>query len=192
MQAPGKPLSFIGQICFADSADILPPSVRRAVKDDVLLIFGACHAEDSSMQVDCYACCYEPGAFYTEWQTIGLEVPLNVEVPAEVQTRPVAHAQLLRTEDFDGVPDDHPVFHLKQGYLIDCLQGGKIGGLANYVQNDIEDACFLAALGSVRSTESDPLSGDRGDRSYVMFDDMGCLYFVVNADGDLEWDMQGY
>ena len=163
----GEPLRFIGQLCFADSRDILP-----GLPGDVLLVFG-----DENALVE------EPEHLVFEWWPL-TTVPLVSEVPAVDGALGIYHAHLHRTDDWD----DAMFEGTKIGGLPKFIQevpdisGTFIGTLGSISVPDDQRHPF------VNAAEPRGCSDDND----LMIGDMGSLYLFVRSDGSIAACSQFY
>lgn len=198
----GRDSTFIGQICFADSLDVLPRGAG-ALPGDVLLIFAP--DEDGIWDSDEE----DPACVQHEWWPLGLEAPCGAgDLPAGVSPFEVCFAQLHRTMDYTDVSEGHPIrAHYDVGRLC-VFEGGKVGGVPHYVQDaDARPGVFLGAIGSINpveerfpliGVETNPGGSLNKDGGFLMFGDCGSLYLFLSRTGllkkrdRLHWTVQGY
>ena len=140
----GEPMVFFGQVCFADSRDLV-----GELPGDVLLIFT--HGEHDHTSGD--------GLHY-EWYPLGIE---GLVTAAEVPDTPWGAApyfmHLSRREE-----DEHA-----EGWP-EWMQSPKIGGRAYWIQHDPDDfGTFLACFGSLYRC-GEPDTSDPRIRKLDFFD----------------------
>jgi hypothetical protein len=181
------PLTFVAQICFSDSLDLV-----GNLPGDVLLIF--------ARRVSVYQ--ERSDALRFEWTQIG--EPELVETAAlpntDWQLVP-CYGEIYRTCDF---PDAGNAFRrYSTSYLLNILEGTKIGGLPRWIQPPPSlQGRFLAAVGSIdvqpyakRSypliNVFEPISA-LDDQYYLMWGDVGTLYLFLSDDGQINWTCQCY
>ena len=195
----GKPFTFVAQFCFADSRDI----VSQMIPSDVMLIFFK--SADSL---------YEENSIHLEWSLIELESPMSSEqCPRPSFTVPELSGHIYRTNEY---PESSDVFEQAghyNCYLFPTTQSTKIGRETFFTQNDPrgpEDE-LLCALNSVHPTtyppgakwpfiglEMLPDDWDKPDNDYgwgkysMMFGDVGCMYFLIDKNGDVTWTWDCY
>jgi hypothetical protein len=169
----GDPLVFVGQLCFADSKDLVGD-----LPGDVLLIFVHEPSYCSPLEF--------------EWVTIGEADPLvqAAEIPAAQPFIEPVFGVVHRTSDY---PDDRDRFrHHKMPYTLDVLEGTKIGGVPRWIQGDESPGGrFLGTLGPIQPAADKaypfvnvgapiPLS-ELHKRRDLMFGDMGSIYLFFDG-----------
>lgn len=194
----GKPLTFVSQFCFADSRDI----VSDKLPGDIMLIFFA----DAGSA-------YEE-TVHIEWSSLQLKSPLTADkCPAPSFHVPRLSGHIYRTNEY---PDSEDVFEQaghNQYYLFSTTQSTKIGRETLFVQGDPRGANdeLLCTLNSIHPTrypkgatwpfiglQSLPDDWDQPDDDYgwgkyqMMFGDVGCMYFLIDDDGNVSWSMACY
>ncbi len=204
----GEPSQFLGQICFADSRDVLTDSSGHVVElpGDVLLLFntqlgGVFDSDDE-----------DPKAIRYEWQQLGIEdlataesVPVGEKRYDWIQP---CHAQLHRTMEFPEAPEGHALRRVNDRDLLCVLEGGKIGGVPRFVQGETgRPGVFLGCLGSINPVGLEyPLlnvpTNPQGDFNlggkFLQFGDCGILnLYLDRMDATsrrfaLRWSVQGY
>lgn len=201
----GGPSEFLGQICFADSRDILRDRRGRQVElpGDVLLIFAA--GRDGLWDSDKE----DPTCLQHEWWPLATpRLMTAAEVPEGGSLLEPCYAELHRTLDYPDVPRDHPILKMGGGERLCVLEGGKIGGAPRFVQDtEPRPGSFIAAMGSINPAGprfpliNVPVNLDgefdmKG--AFLMFGDCGSLYLFVSREGllkkrtRLHWTVQGY
>lgn len=201
----GAPSTFLGQICFADSRDILRngSGAPLDLPGDVLLLFmpnpdGVWDGDDE-----------DPKCMQWEWHTLALTDPMRAsDVPEQPVKFAPCYAELHRTWDYPNVPEGHPIRQRSETGRLCVHEGGKIGGTPFYVQEEEpRPGVFLGALGSINPVGPRyPLLNipvnPRGDHNlnggHMMFGDCGSLYLFFDQVGFIEkrpqlrWTVQGY
>jgi hypothetical protein len=169
--AEGRPLAFIGQICFADSRDIV-----GKLPGDVLLIFGPRDSENLGPDES------ELKFFWREMGDSDLIGPGGM--PQCELVLPPLYGVICRTLDYPGAG---PLFgRYRKAELLASLEGTKIGGLPRWIQEpESLPGRFLCALGSLSFSSDAPYPfvnipepvGD-ADLHGPMWGDMGnlCLF----------------
>jgi hypothetical protein len=193
----GKSFTFVAQFCFADSRDI----VSQKIPGDVMLIF---FKDEDSL--------YEDDSIRIEWSAIDIDSPLTADqCPSPSFMVPQLSGHIYRTNEY---PESWDVFEQAghyNCYLFPTTQSTKIGRKTFFTQNDPRgpDDELLCALNSVHPTTYPPgakwpfiglgtLPDDwnKPDNDYgwgkyrMMFADVGCMYFLINKNGNvtLTWD----
>lgn len=207
----GQPSVFVGQICFADSRDLMFDRRGKPIDlpGDVLLLFAPEKSgiwDDDNEDATC---------LQHEWWPLDLP---NLIAPDAVPKQPwtashggtveVCHAHLHRTADFIEVPDDHPIRKSYDSGHLCVLEGGKIGGVPYYThENDPRPGAFIAALGSINpvgakfpllNLPANPKGDTNLDGDHLVFGDCGSLYLFLDHTGlirkkpVLRWAIKGY
>lgn len=197
--ADGKPFTFVGQFCFADSRDI----VSQKIPDDVMLIF---FKDADSL--------YDQDSVHIEWSSVDLNSPISADqCPAPSFVVPQLSGHIYRTNEY---PESRDVFeqagHYRY-YLFPTTQSTKIGRETYFIQNDPRgpDDELLCALNSVHPTtyppgakwpfiglETLPDDWAKPDDHYewgkyrMMFADVGCIYFLIDKRGNVSWTWDSY
>jgi len=197
--ANGKPFTFVAQICFADSRDI----VSQKIPDDVMLIF---FKDADSL--------YEYDSVHIEWSSVDLTSPLSADqCPTPSFVVPQLSGHIYRTNEY---PESRDVFEQAghdQSYLFPTTQSTKIGRETFFTQNDPRgpDDELLCALNSVHPSkypprdkwpfiglETLPDDWNKPDEHYewgkyrMMFADVGCMYFLIDKNGNVSWTWDSY
>jgi Domain of unknown function (DUF1963) len=154
----GEPQRFIGQLCFADSHDILP-----GLPGDVLLVFG----DDDALLA-------EPERLVFEWWPL-TSVPLVSQVPVVDEPLVAYYAHVHRTDDWDDVIFEGTKIGGLPRYIqdvpdVDAAFIGTIGSIS--VPADQPHPFVNVAEPRGWSNEND-----------LMIGDMGSLYLFVRRDG---------
>lgn len=195
IDASGKPCTFVAQFCFADSRDI----ISDRVPDDVMLIF---FEEAESI--------YARDGLHIEWSSIHLESPLTSDqCPPPSFPVPELSGVIYRCNES---PDSGGIFE-QEGhdvyYLFPATQSTKIGRETYYIQHDVrgdgeELLCVLNSVYPSRNNwpfiglKSLPKDWDQIREPYgwgayqMLFADVGCLYFVIDEDGNVDWSLDSY
>jgi hypothetical protein len=163
-QPSGAPMTFVAQICFADSADL-----AGQVPGDVVLLFAK---DEHAFVPSSYD--LEPALLF-EWYPLGLEgLATAADVPA-TPWRPLPYyGRVERVAEEAG-----------------GLEGTKLGGVPHWIQHELEvEGSFLFALGAVgpRPTVQERQAGYRR----MELGDAGLVNFFVQPDGDFIWALQCY
>lgn len=203
----GDPCEFLGQMCFADSRDILTTlnGKRLELPGDILLLFNTALGGlfDSDEE--------DPRSLQYEWQPLGLSdlmEPQSLPAPFSDSAISPCHAQLHRTVDLSSVPQDHPLRSFESGASLAVFKSGKIAGLPHYVQDaEPRPGVFLGAFGSINpvgptfpllNVPVNPSGEFNMNGNYCMFGDCGSLYlFLEQPHGKrgpsvLHWTVQCY
>jgi hypothetical protein len=195
----GMPYTFVGQFCFVDSRDI----VSRNVPGDVMLIF---FRDAGSI--------FDPSSVHIEWSSCDLDSPLTAEkCPKPSFVVPRLSGHIYRTNEY---PDSWDVFEQAghdQCYLFPTTQSSKIGRETRFVQGDPrrQNQELLCALNSVYpdtyttdakwpfiGLETLPEGWDKPDEHSgwgqykMMFGDTGCMYFMIDGQGQVTWTWDCY
>ncbi|MDX2118551.1 MAG: DUF1963 domain-containing protein [Planctomycetota bacterium] len=206
----GQPSTFVAQVCFADSRDVLVASDGSplTLPGDVLVLFspnpGGLWDDNDE----------DPTSLQYEWWPLDLErVMAREDLPEQTWTATAGgtiapcHAHLHRSADFPAAPDDHP---LRQIYDADRLfvhEGGKIGGVPFYTRAESpRPGVFLAAIGSINpagtvwpfvNVERPPTPAPIWDGDFLTLGDLGSLYLYwepsrrSRSEGSLHWTVRG-
>lgn len=190
-----QPLSFVAQVCFADSKDLVGD-----LPGDVMLIFAdGIYGEDWSDE--------DSEALRFEWvRTTETDLIRQSEIPkARWQLLP-CYGAIHRTLDFVDAYES-VVDRYNQPYCVDVIEGTKIGGLPRWIQEEAElPGRFLCALGSIQPESKRPYpfinveqpfdywsAERRKERDlFLMWGDVGSLYVFLEDDGTIHWAIQGY
>jgi|ERR1043166_755373 hypothetical protein len=193
----GKPLSFIAQLCLADSPDILPMS-RSELPGDVLLIFQEGTEAPWGEATDFGS------TLKFEWQPIGIPESDLVQ-PSEAPLQPVnwkpTYFERFRTTDHPNFP---PPIEAKadQMEISCCYRASKFGGVPIFQQSEGEAdglGNYFACLHSINPTVEEypfpntPVSpwGDwPHDEGFFMLGDVGTLYLFAAGNGRVGWLVQ--
>jgi hypothetical protein len=181
----GRPLSFIGQLCFADSQDIV-----GKLPGDVLLIFGPRGSEyldpdESELEV-----------FWRNIDDGDLIEPSAI--PETEFPIPPSYGVIHRTSDYPGT--ESLLGGYREAELLAVLEGTKIGGAPRWIQYpEPLPGRFLCALGSLAFPVDMPYPfvnvpepiGDMGVHG-PMWGDMGTLYAFLDSDDTLHVVVQCY
>jgi hypothetical protein len=151
-------MRFIGQLCFADSRDILPE-----LPGDVLLVFGD---EDALVA--------EPERLVFEWWPL-TSARLVAEVPAVEDPLVPYHAHLHRTDDWDDAVFEGTKIGGLPKFIQDVpdISGTFIGAIGSISVPDDQRHPFVNV--------AEPRG--RSDENDLMIGDMGSLYLFVLPDG---------
>jgi uncharacterized protein YwqG len=156
----GEPLAFIAQISFADSHDLVPD-----LPGDILLVF----VNPSEM---------DEFGLHVEWSAMGDDKKLISleEMPVDNRFVTPMFGWVCRTSDF---PDAEEYFeNYKRSYLLDVLQGTKIGGVPGWIQQPVDlPGQFLCSLGHSEGLD---------------WGDAGSVYFFIDKLGTINATIQCY
>jgi hypothetical protein len=195
----GRPLSFLGQICLADSRDVLTVD-RQALPGDVLLIF----LDEQDDGLDLIWSENEGARLHFEWQMLGIgddQLVRPEEVPEQaVQWRPV-YFERFRSREYEG---EWPLMRLGNAQIEAPFRyaASKIGGLPVWWQDESEAdglGAFFACLHSINpveevwplaNVEKSPWGGSPYDEGFLMLGDVGTLYLFAKGNGRVGWLMQ--
>jgi hypothetical protein len=176
--AAGTPLTFIGQLCFADSRDIV-----GNVPGDVLMVFGP--KESEYLDAD-----GSDLRFF--WRDVGDDDLMSPAAMPQVEfPLPPMYGIICRTHDYPGAA--RMFRRRRRRELLAVLQGTKIGGAPRWIQSpEPVPGRFLGALGSFNFTSSDPYPFvnvpepvDDWDLHQPMWGDMGSVYLFLEGERDL-------
>jgi hypothetical protein len=196
----GVPLTFVAQVCFADSRDITP-----VLPGDVLLIFA--EGKERSYQAEVhYDFAWGDGderdsAVHFEWATLGdTELVTADEVPSTGWQIMPCYAAIHRTWDYptaDGFAYPDVADHIPT-----VNEATKIGGVCPWL-DELESAGavppgeYLCSLSSLSPkiykpfpflNVPEPIRWEEWSHSHpLMIGDVGLMYFFLNSYGDLRW-----
>jgi hypothetical protein len=166
--ADGRPLTFVGQLCFADSRDL----ARDLMYDGISMFVDG---GDPAFDAHHYA-------FYS----IGDDMEA-VDPPAEARLAPSAesyHGRRLRTFDLPDLVDSD--LEERDGGVGAVWHGTKIGGVAPLIQPHMPNpGRFIGAFGSIKIDPGMPwrfVGREEPYREYgtpFMFGDMGSVFVYV-------------
>ncbi len=187
----GQPYTFIAQLCFLDSLDILP----TRPPGDVLLIY----FKDAEAIFD------SGDSVRFEWVTIKDCIPAtNEDCPPPAFTTPLLAGTRYRGFEFPGHEELFEAVDCDSSYLLPVSQCTKIGTSTHFIQGypEIGDDCFLiATLNSVQLADRWPLldveeslpQPSTDDEPYgwgrykMMLGDVGCMYIFLDETGATHW-----
>lgn len=154
----GQPMRFIGQLCFADSLDIVP-----ALPGKMLLVFG-----------DDDALLSEPERLVFEWWPLSNALLVS-EVPAVDDPLAPFHAVLHRTEDWDGAIFEGTKIGGAPRFIQDDpgVPGIFVGTIGSISVDSNERYPFVNV----------PEPADWSHENHLMIGDMGSVYLYVGSDG---------
>jgi len=182
----GQPRTFIGQFCFADSRDLV-----GHIPGDVLLLFGT---EEAIVDND-------PAGLAFEWIDLGAD-PLIANAALPPNERPIepCYGVIHRTLDY---PDQRGAFRqYHSSYLINVIEGTKIGGVPRWIQPPEElPGRFLCSMGSIDPQPyaqqpfpfinvEKPMSVE--EDVFLVWGDVGSLYIFIGEGDQLHWTCQYY
>ena len=148
----GKPMVFVVQLCFADSADLVSPA------GDVLVVFARADrpAYPSGSDFSCF------------WMRLGIDDSgLIQETPEGVPQLPSAVGVRWRTRDYPDLDVSDELIYVPE------LCATKIGGSPFWVQDPEPAGRFLASFASIAVVDGEA----PGENEYLKIGDMGSLYF---------------
>ena len=152
----GEPLTFIAQLCFADSHDLVGPT-----PGELLLVFNRPHVFDDRPRYP-HGTCYAGEEWALVWSDLQAPLTRAGEMRPLLVDRTVAHFQRWRALGFDysdaydqatsyepllnplAKPDDFPSF--ADPHALGPLQGFRIGGKPFGVQDQPPFARFLCEI----------------------------------------------
>jgi hypothetical protein len=191
----GRPMSFIAQLCLADSWDVLTRFDRTELPGDVLLIF----QDGTEGPWGVHAGYGSPMTF--EWQFVGIPDADLMQL-ADLPPQPVkwtpTYFERYRTVEY---PDLPPATSAEANRLGFCprYMGSKIGGVPVFQQSEDEakglGACF-ACIHSINPCNVDfpfpnvprsPWGDWPHDQGFLMLGDVGTLYLFVRRKGRVNW-----
>jgi hypothetical protein len=182
----GDALTFVAQLCFADSLDIVP-----SVPGDLLLVFG---------DQECLWDGREDEALRFHWLSMSNDDLVGEgELPATEWQIARRYGARHRTVDYASrLPG---VDRYSSPYLISAIEGTKIGGIPRWIQSVPElPGRFIASLGSIQSESGypfpylnhpEPVEMFQFDEE-LMWDDVGSTYLTVTRDGSIHYEIQSY
>ena len=197
----GKPMSFVSQICFADSADFIGP-----LPGHVLLVFA-----DGAFGEDWWES--DRNALRFEWANLGDDELLNAaQIPENRWKITPFHGIIHRTVDFDFGDDGMPESlwdSYSSPWQMAAVAGTKIGGLPCWIQDEEplpgRFLCSIAALMPLKPLGCRPVqyfdaplppeyfidrSTDKDEGACIIWGDMGSLYIFMDGDGSVHWTIQ--
>jgi hypothetical protein len=160
-----EPRTFIAQICFADSHDLI-----GSTSNDVLVIFAAGEYLQDWNDDDTEALTFE-------WLPLGLSDLVTIEsVPKRGTISPRSRCAMLhRTVDYPSAGQAFDSFNCS--WQLDVIEGTKIGGVPRWIQDEEPlEGRFLCSLGS----------------DTIMWGDMGTLYLFTDKQNRISWTIQYY
>lgn len=198
----GRPLQFLGQICFADSKDL-----TGSLPGDVLLLF----AEDAK----------DPGDIHFEWQALGLtEVLADRDVPDAASPFAPCHGYVYQTHSFPEARRaaaferaKHPTWNEAEvwsEYFVSCASATQIGEAPFYINDNPRPGRALCTLNAVFPDPVEPfpwvnrseplfrsldewLHQPFEDRSrWFTFGDTGCVYVFIDDHGQLHSELDSF
>lgn len=196
--AAGKPLSFLGQLCLADSRDLLSGYSRDELPGDVLLIFqddtddGLVWNEASGSQL------------YFEWYPLGLaedELVSSAEMPEQPITWTPTYFERHRSREHSGGCSMLRYRNITIE-VCGCYWASKIGGVPVWQQGEEEAeglGRYFACLHSINPCEDEypfpnvpipPWGRLPYSQNFLMLGDVGTLYLFARGSGGIGWLMQ--
>ncbi len=184
----GEPLTFVGQLCFADSRDLV-----GEVPGEVLVIFGRWGGQPWEPE--------DPELRFF-WRSLGERGCISAAaVPKTEFAAPPLYGVIHRTCDY---PNSKKLFRRSyDGALIAVLEGTKIGGVPRWIQRPRKPrGKFLGTLGSLVLRTGDPYPlvnvpdplqrGQDEELRLPMWGDMGNVYLFLESDGAVNAIVQYY
>lgn len=182
----GRPLQFVGQLCFVDSLDLGLPRLPG----DILSVFIALDEEGILLWP-------YPESYHFKW--------LRADAPnaADATKFPTFDRPLRavfgvrhRTRDLDLIqPDGDYAPEDQETYMISTLEATKIGGFPYWIQNEVEmDGTYLGSMASIQVAYQNiwPFvnvqrveSPSEVDEGLLRFADMGMVNLFLNDDGSV-------
>ncbi|MFZ1937336.1 MAG: DUF1963 domain-containing protein [Thermoguttaceae bacterium] len=196
----GTPLSFFLQFCFLDSKDLVPSNLPG----DVMLLF--------VRNWDSLTKPAETDSYRIEWSRIPLHNPVAAgQCPEQPIAAPKYYGAIYRTNEY---PESEGVFE-QEGHesywLFAKTQATRIGGDTWFIQYDHDprqqgetllctfNCVYLKGrAGSevrfpfVNVDSSRRLSKEQISTMRIILGDCGCLYFLVDEQGNVRWEHQCY
>ena len=191
----GEAYTFVAQFCFLDSKDI----TQGRLPGDVMLVFFK----------DAQSCFSGRAEVQIEWADQDLAQPLLAkDCPKPRFAVPELSAVLYRCNEY---PDSGDVFEQEghsQYYLFATTQSTKIGRETFFIQNDPrrDGKELLCVLNSLMPQKKWPfvdlpeLSADAREpnthyewgKYRMMFGDVGCMYFLIDENGNVTCPADSY
>jgi len=183
--ADGTRMTFLAQFCFLDSRDILPPNLPG----DVLLVFLKTPASWAAAESD---------DVHLEWVKFPVSDPIQpAACPPSAFPVPKFAGEIHRTVEYPDSAEVWEKLKFRTDYLWAHGQSTKIGPEAWFIQHDPRRKgevllCTLDSFGAWgrwpftnrESIVDSGKGGMTGDGEYQMiFDDSGCMYFLLASDG---------
>jgi len=180
----GRSLRFLGQLCFADSMDVLEV---EQLPGELLLVFAGADWANVPMRDD---------PFVLEWSSIDLAQPTRVEDLPEIRSkkrdRPplvpelygVRHRTAVYPDAF--LDEEAPWLGDAGSYRLSEPQATLLGSSAFYIQGATrEGRQLIATLSSTVFSKQWPLVDFEDPRGLVdlQWGNLGCLYFEMDGDG---------
>jgi hypothetical protein len=200
--ADNKPFTFVAQFCFIDSRDIVTPKIPG----DVMLIFfrdAQSHFGDRDDVV-------------IEWSGLELDRPCRAEdCPKPSFPVPELSGVIYRCNEFPESGDAFEAEGHYQYWLFPRTQSTKIGRETHFIQNDPREdgGELLCALNSIEPNRRWPFTnieqipvGEEPDnfaarskaefyewgKYHMTFGDVGCMYFLIDEEGNVRWTADCY
>lgn len=183
-----RPLTFLAQINFKDSQDIV-----GELPGDILLLF---------VEHEQFCAGGDQKSIRFEWVNMGdTSIILKEKTPKPSWTFVTCYGVVHRTEDFRDIWNS-------EYYLADTIQGTKIGGLPCYIQEEIEtNGRFLFQLASIQAASGVEFpwvnvqqpaglefngNGIYAQENELIMADMASIYVFIGERGELFWELQSY
>lgn len=191
----GMPMTFVCQICFLDSRDIVP----QKLPGDIMLIF----FKDAESHFG------KPEHIHVEWSHSQLAEPISLNgCPPPSFSVPKLAGVIHRTCEYPEAGNAFASLGHYQDWLFATTQSTKIGRATWFIQNDPrrKGEILLATFNSLQPEKkwpftnrealppgTNPDGGMHGFGNYtIMFGDVGCMYFLMNAKGRIRWECDCY
>ena len=189
----GKPLDFFGQICFADSLDLV-----TALPGDILLLF----QEPDGDEVD-------SESFHGLWSTTGASGNLRAypEEKAAASRYYSCYAQRHRTVSYPQLEELFETSDIKRGFQLSRFQATAVGPDPFWIQGECtpsaEETCIatFSAIGCDSLSKQPFLNQAQLSHRHASelssglpgLGDAGCLYiFLHRRRGSVHFDIQCY
>jgi hypothetical protein len=194
--ASGDPMAFLGQLCLADSRDVLLAD-RRLLPGDVLLIFQTDPEGEVSSDED-------GSPLHFIWQPLG--IPTDELITADELWEPEWWFEPLHFHRYRTV--EYPQLALEATHrektisLSGLYAASKIGGSPVFQQDEPDAGAhgtYFASLHSVNpygidypliNVATSPWGESSHSRKFFMLGDAGTLYLFAKGDGTIGWLMQ--
>jgi hypothetical protein len=196
----GTPLTFFAQFCFLDSQDLTSSNLPG----DVMMVF--------IRDWDSLSDPKKTDNYCIEWSRVAVPNPVDAaHCPKPRVKIPEYYGVIYRTNDY---PASEEVFR-QEGHdsywLLARTQATRIGGDTWFIQYDRDPRrkgesllCTFNCVyfkGDVRSDvrfpfvnveSSKQLSKEQIDAMQIPMGDCGCIYFLVDAQGNVRWESDSY
>lgn len=210
----GEPFSFVGQLCLADSRDVLRACQIPEPPADVLLIFGEPIPDQQPSNDDKGTRRVRTDRFAFRWVALDAARHGSTGIPDPTR-HPLlypaveCHGVRWRTADFPGAETfvydwaaehwenpEEPDEPLGQAYLLPVLKATKLGGRPHMIQSedmwptigDDDDAPYFAMIDSVSVATGKPSRYSPASpdaRRVLMLADEGSIYLGLTPGGEV-------